>query len=77
MNSSSGKGGKQNVDYEVKLEFYGEIDPEVCHILVFYSLTLVFMYEMLDYSLFAVLKVFLYVCVNFYECYFVLGFMFF
>lgn len=24
----SGKGGKQNVDYEVKLEFYGEIDPE-------------------------------------------------
>lgn len=33
-NSCSGKGGKQNVDYEVKLEFYGEIDPEVCHILV-------------------------------------------
>jgi len=34
LNACSGKGGKQNVDYEVKLEFYGEIDPEVCHILV-------------------------------------------
>lgn len=30
--SNSGRGGKENLDYEAKLEFYGEIDGEVCRV---------------------------------------------